>query len=181
LKSPKVVFLNGPPRCGKDFGGLLLEDLGYSRYKIARVLKESTHGLFGLAHKHDYYEDVKDQPLADFHFITPREAYIAASENFWKPTFGEDILGRRLLKEMMQDDLPGRQFVITDAGFAKECMPIVGHFGPENCLLVRIHRAGHDFSGDSRGYISLGYDVRTVDLTNDKTFATKLPLLVTPF
>ena len=55
-------------------------------------------------------------------------------------------------------------FTLTDSGFVPEAVPIVKMFDAENCTLIRVHRKGCDFSGDSRSYIDLG--VKTIDVEN---------------
>jgi len=44
---------------------------------------------------------------------------------------------------------------VPDSGFREEAEAIVREAGAGDVLLVRLHRPGHGFSGDSRGYIDL--------------------------
>jgi hypothetical protein len=172
----KIVFLNGPPRCGKDFAGqlLLLLDPGIRVDKFARKLKEATHALYGMPElAHDAFEDRKDTPLPEFLALTPRQAYIAVSERYMKPMHGVDVFGRMLLKDL-RSAWTGTA-VITDSGFAAEAKPLLEWAGPANCTLVRIHREGCTFEGDSRSYIDL--PVRTIDIVNPGTKPEFLALL----
>ena len=166
----RVIFLNGPPRSGKDYaGGILRDEFGGRIFKMAGELKERTHALYrqmnikGEPLPHDYFEAAKDEPQECFLGLTPREAYIAVSERLFKPLYGQQVFGR-LLAQQLEGDLA----IITDSGFAPEAEPIVEKFGAENCLLARIHRAGYDFSSDSRSYIDLSHlGVPCLDIQND--------------
>ena len=101
----KIILLNGPPRCGKDYAGNLLTGPGARVAKFAHVLKERTHAAYSILHRgqpapHDWFETTKDEPCGEFLGRTPREAYIAFSEQFMKPLHGVDIFGRLLLAEL---------------------------------------------------------------------------------
>jgi hypothetical protein len=171
-----VVFLNGPPRSGKDTAGRIITDAvpGARAVKFAHALKVATHALFaGLQgrqvdlgrygygvgnfhelHEDDVYEFCKGDPRPEFYGKTPREAYIAVSELLCKPLFGKQFFGGVLADEIRRDpDVP--MWVITDSGFADEAQPIIDTVGRENCTLVRLHRDGCTFAGDSRGYVDL--------------------------
>ncbi len=186
----RIIFVNGPPRSGKDFAGAILsqrQDIGLSnRAKLSAILKERTHALYmlfgqgGKPLRHDFFEHVKDTPLVEFSGITPREAYISVSELWMKPTHGSGILGKWLVEELREreSDISGRwTHIVTDSGFIEEAEAIVSEYKAENCLLVRIHREGYTFSGDSRSYIDLGHlGVDSYDIKNDggKLFSADL-------
>ena len=171
--TPAVIFLNGPPRAGKDtLANHLCRVLpGFRNVKLSAVLKERTHALYGMPYApHDAFEAVKGEPHPEFMGLTPRQAYINVSEMLFKPAHGADVFGR-ILAEYMEAAaegalLPG--FVVSDSGFAAEAAPIVERFGAVNCQLVRIHAEGRgcSFAGDSRSFIELP-GVRTADLHND--------------
>ena len=154
-----IIFLNGPPRAGKDTAGNFLhEEYGFLHTKLSSELKDRCHAAHRLSVPHDFFEATKDVPRKEFEGLTPRQAYIAFSEKYAKPTFGVDIFGRWLLKNM----IGGPNFAISDSGFREEALPIIAHFGQENAILLHIHRPGHDFSGDSRSYIELPVPTREV-------------------
>lgn len=175
----KIVFLNGPPRCGKDTAGNILQgSAGYRVAKFAAILKERTHALYGKHLPHAAFESSKDQPQGFFLGATPRQAYIAVSERLMKPLHGEDVFGRLLLEHirpMAVLRLTG--VAITDSGFAAEAAPIVAWAGAAQCRLIRIHREGCTFNGDSRGYIELP-GVPTVEVVNPGTRAEFAKLLL---
>ena len=169
----KIILLNGPPRCGKDYAGNLLTGPGARVAKFAHVLKERTHAAYSILHRgqpapHDWFETTKDEPCGEFLGRTPREAYIAFSEQFMKPLHGVDIFGRLLLAELAkhEDDL----VIVTDSGFREEAEVLVKHYGAHNVRHVRLHREGRTFSGDSRGYIDLtDLGVDPIDVDNNST------------
>lgn len=177
-----VIFLNGPPRCGKDSAGdILMQVLPNSRLcKFARSLKVGTHALF-LAMRDKMtdctpmecfsdaaFESVKDKSQPEFYGLTPREAYIAVSELLLKPALGKAIFGQILANQILADR--AENFIVTDSGFKSEALSIIAKVGAANCTLVRLHRRGCSFDGDSRGYIMLD-NVCTVDIENNGTLA----------
>ena len=167
----RVVFLNGPPGCGKDTLGHLLAGTllpGVRLRKLAEPLKNATHALYGVRAVHGAFEATKGEPNAVFFGLTPRQAYIDVSERLVKPALGVDFFGRVLARAILADHAP--LTIITDSGFEPEARPIIDAVGAENCLLFRIHRTGHTFAGDSRSYIELD-DVETVNLANNGNLA----------
>lgn len=184
----RIVFVNGPPRSGKDTVGNLIkttrtgENLGPTLLaKFATAVKRATHDRLGLVQgprdpkpghplPADYFETRKDkQGIKGFpKGMTPRDAYIDFSENHAKPEHGEDVFGVWVRDRLVGMVGGNEMVVITDSGFEPEAVPIIEAFGPEHCLLLRLSRKGTSFDGDSRSYIDLSkYEVETIDLTND--------------
>ena len=96
--------------------------------------------------------------------MTLRQWYIYLSEKVMKPMYGDEVFGRLAVENLRQAE----QLIATvsDTGFTSEADPIINYFGPENVALIRVHRPGKSFAGDSRTYVEL--DVGTViDLQND--------------
>lgn len=176
----KIVFINGAPRSGKDSAGNMIAAEAPGKWistKFATEVKERCHAAYRLTEaiggrpfQHGHFEYVKDEPSILFHGRSPREAYKALSEKFMKPLHGKDIFGRMLVDRIHQfnrRDIDG--FVITDSGFVEEAVPVVKEFGADNCMLLRLHRKGFTFRGDSRSLINLiplgvkTYDVNSPD------------------
>lgn len=173
----RVVFINGPPGCGKDLAGKLIEEFNANPIyltKFAKALKERTHALYCLTNgtrplPHDHFELLKDQPLPEFGGISPRQAYIEVSEKLMKPLHGQDYWGKILLEDLNGGDGAWSDLtVVTDSGFDYEAAPVIEAFGEANCSLIRLHRKGHNFDNDSRSYINLK-NVPTYDLDNNGT------------
>lgn len=184
----RVIFLNGPPRAGKDTVGNTLSFQGAYPLKQAETLKQGVHALLGIPRAHDAYENCKDEPHASFFGMTPRQAYIHFSEEVMKPLFGDDVFGKILLRKMWMAE--SKLYVITDSGFREECVPIVEHYGAESCEVWQVYRPGCDFSNDSRGWLDMrDLGVKTFALANTRdvdylcaqaTALLKTPQLATP-
>lgn len=161
----KILFLNGPPRSGKDTVGaqLRMRFPGCETAKFAGELKDAVHRAFGLQVPTDHFESRKDQPCDEFFGRTPREVYIAYSERFLKPLYGPGIFGRMLVETLKGMEASGVRLVaVTDSGFREEAEEVLRVF-PE-ALLIRLHRDGTSFMGDSRSYIQLG--IEAIDMQN---------------
>lgn len=160
-KIAKVVIFNGPPRCGKDTICDLLKskfEKSVIRTRFAETLKQGAHALLGLSVPTEAFNDVKDvkQELLNNH--TWREWYIWIAEHCMKQFLGDEAFGKILVSRLsaMEDEglfTSDKVVVLSDCGFEQEMAPVVRHFGEDNCVLIRIHRQGHDFSNDSRGYV----------------------------
>jgi hypothetical protein len=187
MPKPYVVFLNGPPGSGKDYAAETLSetsDLTVSKYKFSEPLKEAVCAALEISRAELEASKNKIDPIFG---VTLRQVQIDMSEQWMKFCYGSDIFGRlttkRMAEEIQMTDESGEEqndiFVISDSGFDKEAYSVLKLFGNENALLIRLHRDGHSFEGDSRSYIDLD-DVRTVDLNNDGTsnFNTKLVKIV---
>lgn len=176
-----VIFLNGPPRCGKDTIGRYMQTnyRGVVRLAMATYLKAVAHSVAGLDRaSEDYFEGSKDKPSKQLpyntkthNFYTPREWYIFVAEKMLKPNLGSSFFGTRLLKTMEEfnslDEIP-TAFVITDSGFAEEAEPIIQHGGGETyeCHTIHIYRKGYTFASDSRNYwINPNINHRTINNT----------------
>lgn len=158
-----VIFLNGPPGCGKDFAGRLIAEHAPGRVhldKFARYLKEATHALYGIfihgrPAPHDWFESRKDQPASELFGLTPRQAYIAVSETYMKVQHGDRIFGELALRNIRLEAPAADLVVITDSGFRGEAEVLVEHFGGENCLMIHLERSECSFDKDSRGRVRL--------------------------
>jgi len=166
----KIILLNGPAKSGKDtIGGQLQFEspAHYALGKFAQPIRlwiQSTLRITPLM-----LEREKDSPQELLSNMTIREAMIAYSEKFIKPLFGVDWFGKRLRHEFV-GPTNAKIGVVTDSGFATEAQVLIDWFGAKNVFLVRLHREGTSFEGDSRGYISfLDQGVAEIDLHNDGT------------
>lgn len=173
----KIILLNGPPGCGKDFAGQILMDLLPKSVvmKFATEVKHMTHRAYGLGDiEADHFEDHKDVGIASFRGRSPRDAYIQMSEGFMKPLHGEWIFGHILKNQILWRSDQFSTAIITDSGFAKEAEVLIREFGADNVQLIRIHREGHDFSSDSRSYLDLGVQCHDVMNCGTPAYAQSL-------
>lgn len=165
LPAPKVIGFNGPPGVGKDFAVLTAqkfindsnEFLRPVHMKMAAPLKEGVHAAFKIFQSPEFFDmevnrHLKDEPRNDLLGHTLREMYISFSEDWLKPKFGQDIIGRLIVQRMLRNGTSS-VFLFSDAGFVEEWVPVIEQYGPKNCLIIELEAEGKSFSGDSRGYV----------------------------
>lgn len=159
---PKVVFLQGPPRCGKDTAAhLLVETYEYQHEKFAQPIVDAMQAQFS-----DFFmvNEEMDPPgtMDDFKStnfgpylnpgsdvaITGRDIMIAWSEKFMKPLFGDRVFGTLAARRIYKST------VFSDSGFQGEAEAIFTDFPPEECAIVALYRPGCTFQNDSRSYWS---------------------------
>ena len=154
----KVIILNGPAGCGKDTLARALVEMGFA--KGVASFKNPMFNIAMAALGQDAYREFldgyddrarKEKPEGFLNGWSRRQFMIAISEQLIKPVFGDDYFGKYLAGNLPDGD---EVFVVSDGGFASEVAPIVaaGH----DVRIVRLHRDGHTFEGDSRGYL---YDI----------------------
>lgn len=95
--------------------------------------------------------------------LSIREAMIYVSEIICKPRFGKNYFGESRAKSVKGGE------IITDGstGFQEELPPLIERLGQENIILLRVHRDGCTFEGDSRNWIPDGVITNTVDVYNN--------------
>ena len=151
----KAILLNGPPECGKDtIGKLLQKELGCALTCFKFDLYQSTaeHFLVNLdwfikmCNDRDFKDKVKFAELGD---RTPREALIHVSEDICKPKFGNDHFGK-LAASRITDLYDFDIVVFTDSGFVDEVPPLTK---VADVTIVQLHGRG-SFEGDSRDYVN---------------------------
>lgn len=151
----KVIILNGPAGCGKDTLAMALVEMGFAKGTASFKNPMFNIALAALgpdAYREflDGYDDRarKEKPEGFLNGLSRRQFMIAISEQFIKPVLGDDYFGRYLAENLPDGD---EVFVVSDGGFASEVAPIVaaGH----DVRIVRLHRDGYTFEGDSRGYL----------------------------
>lgn len=163
---PRVIFLNGPPQCGKDtVGDIIAERCNHvSLLKFAQPLIDGMRAMFGVS-----CADGRDKEVAcsELMGMTRRECAISLSEDWFKEQFGEQVFGKIAL-DRISKDIDSSTIVMTDSGFHCEAVPILQNFLPKSLEIVKMSRPGCNFDNDSRSYWS---DERTIKrrLYNDGT------------
>lgn len=148
-----VVILNGPPGCGKDtLAKEINVSLNVNLCSMKKPMFELVLSASGIS-REDWFDrydnrDLKEEPWVRLGGLSCREFMIKISEEWVKPIFGNDHFGR-LACNQCSDTLD----IFTDGGFQEEFHSIVKEFGRRNVRLVRLHREGITFEGDSRDYI----------------------------
>lgn len=170
IQKRPLILLNGPPRSGKDEGAKYL----YHKYnahwfRMSQPIKDAVRAMFNMTDaQQKHCEEHKDTRLPFLFDCTYREVQIAFSEIFAKELFGVTVFGRLAARRIAQSAT--RMFVCSDSGFMQEAHPIVQQVGAENVLVIRLHRRGTSFDGDSRSYISID-GATNIDLENHGSLA----------
>lgn len=94
--------------------------------------------------------------------LSIREAMIYISEVIMKPRMGLDYFGVARAKAIQDGEIA----VDSSTGFVDELPPLIERLGQENILLIRVHREGATFEGDSRNYIPDGVITNTVNVNS---------------
>lgn len=166
------IALNGPPGVGKD---VLAEALTSStpivslvefreQIEFKKQLILLTCAIYNITP--DVWEELytregKEKPLPVFGGLSPREALIHTSEQVIKPNFGRRYFGEHVAKYIKQVKDHSNEiglvgagiYISSDSGFHEELYPIIDELGTGNVLVVRLHREGYTFAGDSRSYL----------------------------
>lgn len=159
---PRLIFLQGPPQCGKDTIAALLADFGnYRKMKFAQPIVDGMHGVFPSYFtrpdrdmesfkRHDFGKFWSD----DGRRVTGRDVMIAYSESFLKPLFGPEFFGNHMARSVETALCSGEvvRFVISDSGFEPEAQPVFKMVPHDHCAIIQVYRPLHSFDGDSRSY-----------------------------
>jgi hypothetical protein len=163
----KLLFLNGPPGCGKDTAADWLAERHWRRMKFAQPLKQAAGLLLDLP---VHLIETKKELVLPFEHKTIRDVLIGLSENIVKPAMGQEHFGKLAGKsvEAAFRTTYYNKFVFSDSGFWPElrgCLNYLNDEGYEFQYEVwKIVRPGCDFSNDSRGYLPEG-----IKIDNDGT------------
>ena len=161
----KIILLNGPPSSGKDTAArhirqMLSNTTYHMRVALDRLsipIKRAFAATMGLPIDADGncqpWESQKEVIIPDFG-ISYRQWQIDFSESFLKK-YNEVIFGVLLARRIERKFTKGiaNLIVVPDCGFQVEIDTLYQIFPPDDILLIRCHRPGHDFKGDSRGYV----------------------------
>lgn len=156
------VVLNGPPGCGKDtIARIIAEGSDFVLHQFKDALYEHTakHFAVDLDKLIHYAQDrvLKDSTsLAGLGSRTPRQALIHVSEDIYKPRYGKQYFGdveARRVEERARNMAGSLAVIYPDGGFPDEIIRVGDAF--DFIIIIRLHRDGFDFTGDSRDYVYL--------------------------
>lgn len=209
----KIIFLNGPARSGKDtsaeilqqYAGSVWQDFGTSEpgsngkylyhvehMKFSAPIKRAFAGLVGARMDDRFcvepFESRKEEPIEALG-VSYRQWQIDFSEHLMKPLYGEAIFGNLALMEIAAAEKRAELLkcelvaIFSDCGFQIEVDTVFFQFPPRDRLLLRLHRPGFDFIGDSRGYVTdcapQEHDIQNTGTTLE--LEAKLLAVVRPF
>lgn len=164
----KVIILNGPPLSGKDEAAKYLcsklPDFQHREFKTQLFLLTKTiWGVTEAEWDFLYTRENKEIPTHLLGGMSPRQALIHTSETVIKPNYGTEYFGVYAAKTLAF----GCCNVFSDGGFIDELSAIKRKAGEDNLLVVRIHRDGYTFSGDSRTYLPDSACKNIIDIDNN--------------
>ena len=166
-----IIILNGPPGVGKDtIANALDAQHGVMHMRVKDELYRNAYELFlktmmprdirqrGLSPAEFVAactdRELKEKPMKWLNDLSPREALIFTSEKVFKPVLGNDYYGKAAARRadvVLNNNAPGvKNIVFSDGGFREEVDAIASC---HDVLLVRLHREGFTFEGDSRSYL----------------------------
>lgn len=165
------VYLNGPPKSGKDtIANLLAERYeNVVHVKFAQVLRDAVCGIFdGMSP--ELYDMMKDSPggvkccteydSGALDEMTLREFVIRLSEKVLKPNFGKGYLGVALAETInaklaVSEFNDNTVYIVSDLGFPDELTAFRFRMAfTTDSLLIYLHRKGCNFDNDSRNYVT---------------------------
>lgn len=155
-----IIILNAPAGAGKDTIQQAIADLHEVSQLIFKkpmfAMAKAMLGDLGFAEFMDAYNnrERKEKPLDLLHGSSPRQFMIWLSESVIKPHFGDKHFGNLLYDDYIMHENDGYYVgVVSDGGFESETLALIDTGVPVR--LVRLHRDGYTFAGDSRDYVSL--------------------------
>lgn len=187
----KILLTNAPPRSGKDAlsqyilaNPSLFPDYALHFERFSRPHKEAfaamTNAEIDLFYNVEPYESTKSD-IIPWLGVSYRQWQIDFSEKYMKPCYGDDIFTRMFYTRIKQTEArmisdgsydehqENSLFVVADCGFNVELKALLNYgVSPDDMLLMRIHRPGCTYKGDSRSYI-YNKDVLSCDINNDST------------
>jgi hypothetical protein len=181
----KIILLNGASSTGKDTAAkFLLEtdeiDNPVVLDKMSAPIKSAFAAMMMVEIDEFYivdgYEHDKDSPIPLLGNKSYRNWQQDFSEKFMKPLYGVPIFSKLFLLRLEQyiDMYPPSDYVepvivVSDCGFQIEMDTIAQEFPTEDVLLLRLHRPGFDFTGDTREFVEPRGLTRLVEIKNDGT------------
>ena len=152
-----VTILNGPAGCGKDTLAALVQPAAQVEFKDSLYYETAQYyGIYIDAFKEACADrERKEAPYFCVQTfkrfsLSPRQMLIHVSEEVIKPEYGKGYFGEAAAREWIGKCCP---LIASDGGFPDEVLPITDTFGCDNVLVIRLHRDGYNFVGDSRSYI----------------------------
>lgn len=161
----KIIFLNGPPGCGKDtIANLLVEKYNGVNLKFAQPLRNAICGLFDISD--DELDIVKNNHI-DNSYYRIRDVMIDIGENIIKSKISRDWFGTALLNNIKKYHANVDLIVVSDLGFIREFEVIYTDLkNLYDIELWKIYRPNTSFLNDSRNYIEYP-KIKTRNISNN--------------
>lgn len=178
----KIILLNGAIGCGKDtIADLCLHELGTTTLSFKTPMFDIARAILGAIDYNEFikaYNDraTKEKSMKILNGRSPRQFLIWISEDVIKPEFGNAYFGERLARTAMYSEMT----VVSDCGFWSEVKPLID-CDKLDVHLIRLHRKGCSFAGDSRSHIYLPDDYKLKANEYDHHLITGMPDVAVDF
>lgn len=173
----RIIFLNGPPRSGKDTTAKLIRNNTPAQtIKFAQPLYDAACWMFKMTQPE--LERKKDTCINPEYPYTYRNFMQDLSEKVIKSNLGKDFFGKLAATKISESS--ASVIGISDAGFTYEVESCVNELAKkEVCFTAevwRVHRPGYTFEGDTREWVTTDlmleediYNDGSIDDLNAKT------------
>lgn len=152
-----VVCFNGPPGSGKDTAAEMLAqildsktDLPVRQESLSLPLRKIAYAMVDAPYQAETYDRFKRTKFPQFGHRTGRQLMIDVSESFLKPLYSRQVMVEMLTER--NREITGI-LLIRDSGFQHEVSRLMLEYGHANVYVVRMLRAGCDFTNDSREWV----------------------------
>jgi hypothetical protein len=188
----KIILLNGPPGCGKDFAAKALvlhfcRSMSVRWERFSRPNKHAFAGTIGVEMANHQYPmqqpdvvlpyELEKEKVIDFLGVSYRQWQIDYSEKFMKPLYGQDIFAKLFLqRNAVRLGEANWLCVVSDCGFQNEYDVVSRALPIGDVFLINIQREGKSFAGDSREWVKPAPDAEPCILLNrgDESFTKEL-------
>jgi hypothetical protein len=159
----KLFIFNCPPKAGKDSSAEVLMQMNptiqHIEFKsvlfeialtVSRIPEDEWFDRYNIVNPDGTLK--KDEPWDRLNGLSQRQFLIKISEEWVKPTFGDDYFGQAVARDI--ESYPADFFIATDGGFDSEVKPVADSIGADNVHVLQWSREGCSYDGDSRNYLS---------------------------
>lgn len=170
-----VVFLNAPPRAGKDsLADYVVAQRPFYAMKFAAPIRRAVRAHWNLSDEEVAdFEANKDEPRPLFNGDSYRQVLIDYSEGYVKPYFGQRAFGAQAVRDARAAG--DRPIIFSDAGFTYEEQAFIEGYGviDTHYLIVRIVRPSSRWDSRHRlreiDFQQYAPCIQFVDLMNDRS------------
>lgn len=164
-----IVIINGPSGSGKTTAARFIAKhlINCAEFESSMCLRRAVRDMLAIPYSANPFDPiVKDSPMAELNNRTPREIMIKLAEDFMKPLFGFDVIGKVIVRQMAQGIWT--HAIVSGLGFDMEALAIIEAFKGKQFECLKLYRKGRSFEKDSRDYLDCrALGIRCSTINND--------------